>query len=162
MGTGKSTLGKALSVKLNIPFYDSDREIEKSENCPIKEIFDIYGDEYFREKEKEFIEQLKLTGDFVLSVGGGLPCFNSLMKELNEIGTTIYLKASPKFLFSRLKSNKKERPLLSNLNDEQLLEYIELKLVEREEIYAQAHLIVETIDLTAEKLIHHLHLLQKN
>jgi shikimate kinase len=162
MGTGKSTLGLKLSKKMNIPFFDSDQEIEKLENISVKEIFNKKGEDYFRQKEKEFIEKMKLENDFILSVGGGLPCYNNLMYELNQLGKTIYIKASPKFLYSRLKTDKKNRPLLLNLDDNQLLEYIELKLDEREELYMKANLTIETKDLTANKLIHLLHLPQKS
>jgi len=162
MGSGKSTLGLKLSKKLNIPFFDSDQEIEKMVNLSVKSIFENHGEDYFREKEREFIKKMKSQNEFVLSVGGGLPCFNNLMDELNKLGTTVYLKASPKFLFSRLNLERQERPLLLNLNDEQLIEFIDEKLKDREETYARAKFTVETKDLTANKLNHLLHLHQKS
>lgn len=162
MGTGKSTLGVMLSKKLKIPFFDSDSEIEKKEKLSVQTIFERHGEDYFREKEREFIEQIKSEQDFVLAVGGGLPCFNNLMKELNDLGTTIYLKASPKFIYSRLKTKKNERPLIKELTDEELLEFIENKLFEREIIYLQANLTVDSKDLNVDKLINLLHLHQKS
>ena len=94
MGSGKTTLGKALSEKLNYLFIDSDYWIEQKMNLSVMEIFEKYGEECFRELELDFVEFSKSLKKVVIATGGGLPCYNELISELVEIGTVIYLKAS--------------------------------------------------------------------
>lgn len=138
MGAGKTTVGKEISLKLGIPFIDSDSEIEKMENKSINEIFEQNGEIYFRTLESHFIDQVAELSDFVLAVGGGLPCYNDLVASLNKLGTTVYLKCSVDTLLNRLKNEKELRPLVKNLNDEELKDYIEKLLNERDPVYAKA------------------------
>lgn len=162
MGAGKSTLGKHLAIKLGIPFIDSDKRIEEQEGLSIKEIFDQKGESYFRMKEVELINTLFTEKEFVLSTGGGLPCFNGLMDELNSLGNTIYLQHKNELLFGRLRSNNSKRPLLAELNDDELRAYIASKIEEREIYYTKAQIILKKEDQTRDEIIRRLNLLQKN
>ena len=128
MGCGKSTLGKKLANRLNIPFIDSDNEIEKIHKKTVGEIFGEHGESGFREMEMEFINTLDSLDGFVLATGGGMPCFNDAMTQLNEIGETFYLERSAKELAHRLSHAKKKRPLIEGLSNDDLLEFIEDKL----------------------------------
>lgn len=167
MGSGKSTLGKKLANKLEVPFIDSDSEIEAHFQKSIGELFAEHGESHFREIEREYIEALDLRDDFVLATGGGMPCFGDNMERLNEIGTTFYLERSPKELTHRLANAKTQRPLIAGLNKEELLEYIEKKLQDREEYYKKAQIILSREEQTPDailSLLHHLdpQILQKS
>jgi shikimate kinase len=162
MGAGKSKLGKKLAVKLNIPFFDSDSLIEEIEKLSIDQLFKSKGEAYFRMMEKKVIDDFQTKDDFVLSVGGGLPCQGNLMNDLNHLGTTIYLKHSSGILHQRLRNNKLNRPLLLDLSDEEMKAFIENKLAEREAFYMKSKLVLKTEDQSVNEIIRQYHLLQKN
>ena len=125
MGVGKTKFGKKLARKINHNFFDLDNLIEKSLNCSIEYIFEEYGENFFREKEtiilKEFIES---HDNFVLSCGGGTPCFNNNMNFMNEKGITIFLELPAEIIYNRLINAKKKRPLLKNYSGTELLNKI--------------------------------------
>ena len=153
MGCGKSTLGKKIARQLKIPFIDSDAEIEKQQQMSIGEIFGKVGESGFREIETVFIKGLSTNEEYVLATGGGLPCFNKNMERLNELGTTFYLDRSAKELANRLKNAKTQRPLLVGLSDEELLDFIEVKLNERDEYYKLSQVILNRDDQTAAEIV---------
>lgn len=160
MGCGKSTLGKKLANKLNVPFIDSDHEIEGHFQKSIGELFAEHGESHFRELEAEYIEALDLREDFVLATGGGMPCFGDNMDRLNNTGTTFYLERSPKELAHRLSNAKAQRPLISGMEKEELLEFIENKLQERDEYYKKAKVILGRDEQSPEgvmSFLEHLH-----
>lgn len=160
MGSGKSTLGKKLAHRMNIPFIDSDSEIEKHYNKKIGELFTEHGESHFREIEKAFIETLKEKGDFVLATGGGMPCFDKNMYNLRSLGTTIYLERSAKELVHRLINAKSKRPLLEGLSEDELLSFIEDKLHQREEIYRSADVILPREDQNVDSIQQLIEILQ--
>ncbi len=165
MGSGKSVLGKKIANRLEIPFIDSDNEIEEYFGKSVGEIFADHGEAFFRSLEREYIDALDLRDDFVLATGGGMPCFHSNMERLNEIGTTFYLERSPKELTNRLINAKSPRPLIKSLDKEELLTYIEDKLSERDEFYKKATVILSREEQNVEdiaRLTHHLQPLQKS
>lgn len=145
MGSGKSTLGKELSELKNIPFIDLDKYIEKKEEASISEIFQRKGEVYFRKKEMEYLDKLLLhKGDFVLSVGGGTPCFGNNMKKINQASEFVfYLQYHAKSLSERLLFQKKHRPLIAHLSNEELTEFIAKHLLERHPFYMQAKHIIK-------------------
>lgn len=161
MGAGKTTLGKVLAETLSVPFYDSDELIAERTNSSISSIFLHYGETYFRNLEKETIEQLSKTSSYVLAVGGGLPCFNNLMESLNALGTTVYLKHDVTTLSKRLSNDSEQRPLVAEKSGDALISYIQEKVDERELIYSKAQLILEEAEQTPERLIHRLNLLHQ-
>lgn len=162
MGAGKSFLGKQLSESLGIPFIDSDNSIENQEGNSISEIFQTKGEAYFRTKEKEFIQNISITNEYVLACGGGLPCFNELMEKLNELGTTVYLRNSNATLLNRLILEKNKRPLIADLTEEEIEKTISEKISEREKYYLKADIVLEEADQSIVKIIQALHLHQKN
>ena len=162
MGAGKSTLGKKLAKAIGYQFVDSDKEISNQQGVTISVLFDTKGEAYFRQLEKEFIEQLDSNENYIVATGGGLPIYTNLMNKLNEKGITLYLRVKPSTLLLRLKEGQKKRPLIANLNEEQLHAFISEKLLERESTYIKAQFIVDEPDQKIEKLIHLLHLHQKN
>jgi shikimate kinase len=158
MGCGKTTLAKKLASKLSYEWLDTDTFIEKQEGLTVSEIFSKYGETYFRTLELKLIQSLDLSLPTIVSTGGGLPCFNNLIEQLNERGITIYLERSPKELFHRLYQGKTKRPLLANKTDEELLKYIEENLEKRNPIYRQSNYILDRDYQTVEKIINLLNL----
>lgn len=135
MGSGKSTIGKKLSLKINLPFFDLDKEIEKKYNQTIDEIFKTKGEIWFRKLEHQLLsEYIQSDKSFILSLGGGTPCYanNHLFLQLPEI-YSIYLKASVSELTNRLEKEKDQRPLLQNIED--LSSFIGPHILERSHYY---------------------------
>ncbi len=153
MGSGKSTIGKRLANKLGYTFIDLDKEIEEVQNKTINELFEE-GEAQFRVIEAEQLRTASLNNQqFVMALGGGTPCFNDNMEFINSNGTSIYLKYNIGVLFSRLKNAKEERPLLKDKSDDELLVYIEEKLMEREDFYKKCSLTIESKNLTVEEML---------
>jgi shikimate kinase len=161
MGSGKTTLGKKLARKLELPFIDSDQAIEEQHQRSIGELFAEQGEAHFRTLEREFIEKLlSQSVSFVLSTGGGMPCFGNHMELLKQLGTTLYLKRSPKELANRLQNAKTVRPLIKDIDEDELPGFIEERLKEREGYYNQAELILDREEQDVKRLLpllHHLH-----
>jgi len=112
MGCGKSTIGRKLSYRLRIPFLDTDKQIEQKQKCTISEIFARCGEEVFRDMETEYLKLLlKEKSDYVIAVGGGLPLREENRQLLKQLGTCVYLRATPDTIYDRLK-NDTTRPLL--------------------------------------------------
>lgn len=159
MGSGKSTLGAQLARRLDYHFVDMDQLIEETAEMSIPEIFDEHGEEVFRKWEHDILQELCQRENLVVSTGGGVPCHSGMMALMNSNGTTIYLKMSPEALLSRLIKSRTERPLIKGKPENQLREFIQSKLREREEFYLQASKVVDGLNMTAESLTR---LLQEN
>ena len=137
MGAGKTSLGKAVSKLLSVPFLDTDEMIVQSEGMSVNEIFATKGEEYFRSLETETIRGLAgREGGFVLSVGGGLPLRAENRPLLRSAGCVVYLKVSIETLEKRL-ANDTKRPLLQQ-GEGTLEEKIRRILTEREPLYLEA------------------------
>jgi shikimate kinase len=144
MGVGKTSLSKKLSKKTGIPCFDLDEIIEKSENSSVASIFKDRGEVYFRKIEhqlfKDFIENKE---NFILSLGGGTPCYaNNHLFLQNEDVISIYLKASIQNLTERLKNKREKRPLIKDLTEDDLQEYIAKHLFDRNYYYQNSKLSV--------------------
>jgi shikimate kinase len=154
MGCGKSVIGAFLANKFQIPFYDLDQEIEKETQNSISELFQTKGEIYFRKKENEILKNLldqKL--DFVLSLGGGTPCYYNNHELFLQGGVfSIYLKASVATLVSRLIKEKTHRPLLHNQDEISLNDFINKHLFDRNFYYHQATKIVTVDDKSVEQI----------
>jgi len=140
MGSGKSTVGCLLANDLNLDFIDLDAYIEAEEEKTISSIFGKEGEIYFRKKEaKSLREILKSKDDFVLSIGGGTPCYANNMKAISDSTANVfYLKVTIEELVSRLSKEKQERPLIKDIADQELPEFIGKHLFERSFFYNQA------------------------
>ena len=140
MGVGKTSIAKKMADTLNILPYDLDKIIEDYEGNSIQNIFKNKGEVYFRRVEALQLENfLNSTSSFILSIGGGTPCYgNNLKRILGDNITSIYLKMSVDNLVHRLKKNKFNRPLLNNLSDEELSEFVAKHLFERNFFYNKA------------------------
>jgi shikimate kinase len=150
MGSGKTHWGTRIAEKLQIPFYDLDAVIVNGEGMNISEIFVNKGEEYFRYIEKQTLEDLvSREENFVLSAGGGTPCFFNNIDFMKRNGKVLWLNTSLEALNQRLMKEKMSRPLLRGITEFGLRAYIIRKLSERKMYYEQADLMVheETTDL---------------
>ncbi len=154
MGSGKSAIGSFLSEKLQIPFYDLDSEIEKIEQISIAKLFQTKGEIYFRKTENEVLKKiLALEENFVLSLGGGTPCYYNNHELLNATGIlSIYLKATTDALVNRLMNEKNSRPLLHNQEENALRDFINKHLFDRNFYYHQANKIITVDNKSIEKI----------
>jgi shikimate kinase len=115
MGSGKSAVGKQLSRTLNMPFFDSDTEIERRTGVDIPFIFEKEGEAGFRQRERETIEILTAMDGIVLATGGGAILLPENRRALAERGRVVYLKTSVDQQAERVRQGR-ARPLLSNVD----------------------------------------------
>ena len=139
MGSGKTTVGKALSKETGMMFYDLDWYIESRMRKTVSQIFAEKGEEGFRKIEYNMLHEVAEFEDVIISCGGGTPCFFDNMDYLNQQGDVVYLKASPETLYKHLLMAKIERPLLKDKTPEELIAYITEHLKERASFYEKAH-----------------------
>ena len=154
MASGKSTIGRAISKKLDMKFIDLDDYITKREKTSISEIFKVKGEIYFRRIESSYLSEILNSKDsFILSLGGGTPCYSNNMELiLNSEASSIYIKAGIKTLVSRLTAEKNKRPLVAELEDDKLVEFVAKHLFERRFFYEQASMTVNTEDKSTEEI----------
>ena len=138
MGSGKTTVGKALSKALNIPFYDLDWYIETRRRKKISEIFAEHGEEGFRQIEHNMLHEVAEFEDVIISCGGGTPCFFDNIDYLNRQGDVVWLKATPEVLYQHLLMSKGDRPLLKGKSPEELITFITEQLEKRSPYYTKA------------------------
>ena len=150
MGSGKTTVGKALSKETGMMFYDLDWYIESRMRKTVSQIFAEKGEEAFRKIEYNMLHEVAEFEDVIISCGGGTPCFFDNMDYLNQQGDVVYLKATPETLYKHLLMAKIERPLLKDKSPEELIAYITEHLKERAPFYEKAHytLNVNVLDNT--------------
>jgi shikimate kinase len=154
MASGKSTIGREISKKLDMKFIDLDDYISKREKRSISEIFKVKGEIYFRRIESLYLSEILNSKDnFILSLGGGTPCYsNNMDLIMNSEAVSIYIKAGIKTLVSRLTAEKNKRPLVAELEDDKLVEFVAKHLFERGFFYEQASMTVNTEDKSAEEI----------
>ena len=149
MGSGKSYWACLLSAHFNFINYDLDILIEESAGKTIAEIFSDNGENYFRQKEKETLHSTAHFKSSIISTGGGTPCFFDNMQWMNTNGITIWIDEDVDTLAARLKTETAKRPLIKNLDDDELKIFLKKKYDERKPFYEQAqyHLTGENISL---------------
>ena len=149
MGSGKSSTGRLLASKLNLPHFDLDSKIEKHENLTISSIFTKHGEEYFRNLESSMLQKLSREHEFVMSTGGGCIMRDSNLSILRQ-GLVIYLRISIHEQYNRVK-NRKHRPLL---NTEDALTTLERLNNEREAIYTDiSDIQIDVSNLNKEEVL---------
>lgn len=135
MGSGKTTVGRALAGMLGVPFADTDEMIETRKGMPVSRIFEQFGEPCFRDLETQTLELLDQDGgDLVISVGGGLPVRSRNRELMRRIGRVVFLTASEETLIGRL-SGSRNRPLLQGVD---LRERIRSLSSARQEMYMDA------------------------
>lgn len=155
MGSGKTTVGKALASELKLPFLDLDAFIEEKEKLSIGAIFKEKGEVYFRKKESNYLKDLISNEDFfVLALGGGTPCYANNMGVINNSNAkSFYLKGSIQTLVDRALLGKDRRPLIAEIDNEKLPEFIAKHLFERKNEYEKADVIISINHKTTEEVV---------
>jgi len=164
VGSGKSTVGKRLARKLNLPFYDSDKVIEKREGLSVVDIYDFKGKDYFAQKEEEVIKEIFGYGVFVLSTGGSTFFNQTLRSLIKQNATSVCLSASIDVLHERV-LRRDTRPEFLNCDNKR--EILERMIQESQEVYSDADIVVESsknqdiyyvVDTIIARLRKHLHI----
>jgi shikimate kinase len=150
MGAGKSSVGRALAELGQREFIDTDLMLQNRLGRPIPQIFQIYGEDAFRDHETSILRSLQ-PGPSVLSTGGGIVIRDANWTELHRLGVTIYLEASPETLIGRLEISKKKRPLLQV---EEWQESFRSLLTKREDLYRKADITVSLDGLDVQGAAH--------
>jgi shikimate kinase len=154
MGSGKTHWGRLLSAKLQLPFSDLDTVIVEKEKKTVSELFSEKGEEYFRYREKEVLEEIvREQESFILSCGGGTPCFFNNIEFMKKSGKVVWLNTTIDVLQERLLKERMTRPLIREIGDAELRRYIGRKLSERKLYYEQADVMVNEESVTLEQLI---------
>jgi shikimate kinase len=144
MGSGKTSIGRKLANNLNLNFFDLDLVIEEKFQKSITELFAEEGEKAFRIIENESLHKICSNSDCVISLGGGTPCFENNMKLIKNTGTSVYLKLDESILVGRLRLKKEKRPLIAKLSDQEISNFVQERLKEREVFYKQADFILES------------------
>jgi shikimate kinase len=152
MGSGKSHWGHIWALEHGYTFYDLDTEIEKAFEMRVEEIFEKHGEDKFRELERYHLRKFDKKKKYLLSCGGGTPCFFDNLEWMKQHGEIIYLKASPEYILDRVMDETTKRPLLKEVNPAELLFFIQKKLKEREPVYLKANHILEVEKLQNDSL----------
>lgn len=140
-GSGKTTVGRQLARRLQLPFVDSDHVIEQRLGCSIRDYFEREGEESFRDVEQTVLDELTQSGSCVLSTGGGAVIRAANRRHMRQRGKVVYLNSSPEELIRRLRHDA-SRPLLQV--DDPLAKLRELHAT-RDPLYREsAHFVIET------------------
>jgi shikimate kinase len=123
MGSGKTTVGKMISKKLNIDFFDIDQEIENKTKQSIRDIFEKKGEIFFRKLEEKITLAILRKNQGVISLGGGAFLNRNIQKEVLENHLSVWLKWDDITLIKRIKNSKK-RPVVTKLNEDELKKII--------------------------------------
>ena len=141
MGSGKTTIGRALAKRLNMRFVDADQEIESRTGASITLIFEIEGEASFRQREADVIRDLTQQQGIVLATGGGAILNEQSRRSLRAHGTVVYLRASVNSLVQRT-THDRNRPLLQTADPRARIEEL---MQQRAPLYEEvAHITVET------------------
>lgn len=138
MGTGKTTLGRALARDTGLSFYDLDLYIEQRYHKSVSRIFSESGEQEFRKAESRILHEIGEFEDVIVSCGGSTPLFFDNMDYMRAQGTTLWLQSSEQVLLDRLKVARMSRPLIAAMDDAQLQEYISKELARRSPFYDRA------------------------
>jgi len=150
MGVGKSSIGRRLGARLGIPFVDADAEIETAAGMSIADIFARHGEAAFRSGEARVIARLLNNGPQVLATGGGAVMNPATRTLIQQKGVSVWLSAEFELLLRRISKRKAERPMLQTADPAATLRAL---LAEREPIYAQADLTVESRDVPHDAVV---------
>lgn len=142
MGAGKTSIGKRLAKRLEVPFHDSDQEVETAAGCSIKEILEFYGEGAFQSGERRVITRLLEQPVHVLATGGGSFMTSETRAAIKDKALSVWLKADLPTLVARV-SRRSDRPFLEDGTQEETLKKL---IEERYPVYQQADVVVETFD----------------
>lgn len=143
MGAGKSFVGRNLAASLAWDHIDLDKYIEDDQQKPISTIFELRGEEVFREIERRcLVEVINKYDQVIISTGGGAPCFKDNIDLMNEAGTTIFISKSVDSLVQNLRKGMEKRPLITGMSLDELSDFVTQKLEQRRLDYGQAKFVI--------------------
>lgn len=149
MGSGKSTIGRLLAKRLELPHYDLDAIIEKEQGKTISKIFEEYNEEHFRNLESKVLMEYSMLDEFIVSTGGGT-ILRKDNQKIFKIGCVVYLRISLQTQYIRIK-NRSHRPLLENKNIKTTIKKLDNI---RGEIYQKvSNIEVDVSNLTKEDVV---------
>lgn len=149
MGAGKSTIGRRLAREMNMDFRDSDTEITEAAGCSISDIFDIHGEDIFRDLERRIISNLLAGAPSIIATGGGAFISPTVREMIGKSAISIWLKADLDVLLERV-SRRNNRPLLEKGDKRVILGKL---MEERYPIYSEADIVVESDDSSHDVVI---------
>ena len=149
MGSGKSAIGRRLAARIGMDFVDADSEIEEAAGLSVNDIFEVHGEQAFRDGERRVIARLLSEPPHVLATGGGAFIDPETRKRIKECAFSIWLRADLDVLLRRV-SRRDNRPLLKVENKEKVLRQL---IEERYPIYEEADIIVQSQDGPHEKTV---------
>ncbi len=152
-GSGKTSLGKELAPLLNLQFTDTDNIITERNHATIEEIFKQHGEDFFRQAERDLLQELAAQKNLLVATGGGMPCFYDNMQTINKSGISIFIDTPRKLIAKRLMAqNTLHRPLVNAKTEDEMLEFLENKYHERISYYNKSRLIFAEENLSAEQV----------
>jgi len=146
MGAGKSTIGRNLAKQLKMDFYDSDRLIEERTGVDISTIFEIEGEQGFRDREEDTIAELCQMNNIILATGGGSVLRETNRKNMQQGGHVVYLRTTADLLYSRIRHDK-SRPLMQTQSPRDTLKKL---LDDREPHYLE---VADTVIMTGKQKV---------
>lgn len=153
-GSGKSYLGKKLAEALRLPFIDLDQVIEQQTNKTIPHIFSDEGEMHFREVEAKALREQSQHLQFVLSCGGGTPCFHNNMRFINENGLSVFVNTPVTEILKRMNQQETaNRPLFAAEGQVSVHDKLQTLLQKRRPVYEQAHVIIEGSTVPVETVL---------
>lgn len=142
MGAGKTTVGRRLAAALGVPFIDADAEIEAAAGRSITDIFDTFGEDYFRDGERRVIARLIDDAPRVIATGGGAFMDADTRALLKDRAISVWLRADIELLMNRV-GKRGGRPLLRGDDPREVMERL---MAERYPVYAEADITVDSLD----------------
>ncbi len=152
MGTGKTHWSQQWADVHDAVCIDLDQQIEQEVGRPVLDIFEEEGEDFFRDTEAKMLREVSAQENIIVATGGGTPCFHENMQWMNDHGITVLLEANAQYILERVLHEKNKRPLIKNLNEAEILFFIQQKLQEREPFYAQARYKLDAEKLTYDSL----------
>ena len=152
MGSGKSKTAEILAKIFKYKLFDTDLIVEQKVGRKISSIFEIEGQEFFREEERLALHSVLSEKNCVVATGGGTAVYFDNMEWMNQNGITVYLEANAGLLFHRLATSRGSRPLVDNLNDVEMMEQITGHLAIRIPVYRKAAIIVQAASINVREL----------
>ena len=153
MGCGKTSIGRIIAEKLDLEYFDTDKEIEDNLDLSIKEIFENYGEEFFRRKEYNIFKLLNTKSKILVSSGGGAFCEQKIHTLVKKNFISVWLDVNEKTIFNRLQRNQAKRPLLKGMDERELRIKINNLMIERNDCYSKADIKVKLSDQTISESI---------
>ncbi|TVR78932.1 MAG: shikimate kinase [Chitinophagaceae bacterium] len=153
---GKSYWGKQIAEAYNLKFIDLDAEIEKISGLKISDMFESFGEDYFRDKEHKILKVILLQSEkAVIATGGGTPCFFNNLDLMKDSGLVVYLKADIDFIYQNLeKAGQAKRPLLSSPDSESDgIQKLHDLFEQRRGFYEKADLQIDVTEKTLSQII---------